>query len=349
VLRTLERRFPFVRVLLFPVRVQGEGAAAEIARAIRGANAQGAALGGIDVMIVGRGGGSLEDLWAFNEEPVAQAIFESVIPVISAVGHEVDITIADLVADVRAATPTAAAEIAVPLLSDLLDDLATVAFRLHRRLRSAVDLGAARVEGLLARSCFRDAAGIVRRPAQLLDETVSACQLRLHEGIRSAQRRVERGENLVARISPHASLLRGQTALAGGVQRLGRGIERALSARLRATELADHRLARSSPVVRLARSHEKAEAAATLLETAASRRLETLAARLGSTQSLLQAVSHERVLARGFSITRTKKGRRIVRSIGEVADGDRLVTQVADGEFESQALNNQQRELFDTP
>lgn len=348
VLRTLERRFPIVRVLVFPVRVQGDGAATEIKRAIRDANSQADALGGIDVMIVGRGGGSLEDLWAFNEEPVARAIFESVIPVISAVGHEVDVTIADLVADVRAATPTAAAELAVPLLSDLLDDLAGVAFRLHRRLRSGLDLGAARMKGLLSRACFRDAPGIVRRPAQLLDETISACQLRLRDGIRSAQRRVERGENWVAKISPHASLLRGHSALGMGLQRLGRGMERALSIRLRATESVDHRLARSSPAVRWARAVERAEAAAMQLETVAARRLELLASRLGSTQTLLQAVSHERVLARGFSITRTKKGRRIVRSIGEVADGDRIVTQVADGEFESQALNNQQGELFDT-
>jgi len=348
VLRTLERRFPFVRVLVFPVRVQGEGAAAEIARAIRDANSQAASLGGIDVMIVGRGGGSLEDLWAFNEEAVARAIFKSGIPVISAVGHEVDITIADLVADVRAATPTAAAELAVPLLSDLLDDLATAAFRLHRRLRSTLELGAARMKGLLSRACFRDALGIVRRPGQILDETISTCQVRLREGIRSALRRVERGENLVARISPHASLLRGQAALSIGMQRLGRGMERGLSTRLRATESVDLRLARSSPAVQWARARERAQALATQLEGAAERRLELLSARLGSTETLLLAVSHERVLARGFSITRTKKGRRIVRAIGEVRDGDRIVTQVADGEFESQALNNQQRELFES-
>lgn len=348
VLRTLERRFRFVRVLLFPVRVQGDGAAAEIACAIQDANSQAAALGGIDVIIVGRGGGSLEDLWAFNEEPVARAIFESAIPIISAVGHEVDITIADLVADVRAATPTAAAELAVPLLSDLLDDLATVAFRLHRRLRAGLELSAARMKGLLSRACFRDALGIVRRPAQRLDETVSAVQTRLREGIRSAQRRVERGENLVTRISPHTSVLRGHSTLSTGMQRLGRGMERALSTRLRAIESVDHRLARSSPVLSLAQARKRSEAAGAQLETAAARRLEILAARLASTQTLLQAVSHERVLARGFSITRTKKGRRIVRSMGEVADGDRIVTQVADGEFESAALNNQQRELFES-
>jgi len=99
ILQTLRRRFPCIEVMLYPVRVQGEGAANEIAAAIRKLNEQATALGGIDVMIVGRGGGSLEDLWAFNEEVVARAIFDSSIPVISGVGHEVDVTIADLVAD----------------------------------------------------------------------------------------------------------------------------------------------------------------------------------------------------------------------------------------------------------
>ncbi|MBI2092264.1 MAG: exodeoxyribonuclease VII large subunit [Deltaproteobacteria bacterium] len=115
ILNILGRRFPDIDVLLYPVRVQGDGAAAEIAQAINWMNAQ----TGIDVMIVGRGGGSLEDLWAFNEEIVARAIFASKIPVISAVGHEIDFTISDFVADKRAPTPSAAAEIAVPKKEDL--------------------------------------------------------------------------------------------------------------------------------------------------------------------------------------------------------------------------------------
>src|SRR5215469_4670675 len=109
VIRILRRRFPNVHVLLVPVRVQGEGAAGEIARAIRFFNQR----QNVDVLIVSRGGGSLEDLWAFNEEVVARAIFDSQIPVISGVGHETDFTIADFVADVRASTPSAAAELVV--------------------------------------------------------------------------------------------------------------------------------------------------------------------------------------------------------------------------------------------
>jgi len=115
IIHVLTRRFPTIEVLLNPVKVQGEGAAEEIAQAINEMNIR----DDIDVLIVGRGGGSLEDLWAFNEEVVARAIFASRIPVISAVGHEIDFTIADFVADVRAPTPSAAAEIVVPRKEDL--------------------------------------------------------------------------------------------------------------------------------------------------------------------------------------------------------------------------------------
>jgi exodeoxyribonuclease VII large subunit len=113
------RRFPNTGILIFPVRVQGEGASSEIAHAIEELNK----ISGVDVMIVGRGGGSLEDLWAFNEEIVARAIYHSDIPVISAVGHEIDFTISDFVADLRAPTPSAAAELAVPNKSELIISL----------------------------------------------------------------------------------------------------------------------------------------------------------------------------------------------------------------------------------
>lgn len=115
ILTTLQRRYPQAAVVLYPVLVQGKGAAPSIVQAIERLNA----MGEVDVLIVGRGGGSLEELWAFNEEVVARAIYESAIPIISAVGHETDFTIADFVADLRAATPTAAAELAVPHSAEL--------------------------------------------------------------------------------------------------------------------------------------------------------------------------------------------------------------------------------------
>ena len=132
ILHVIERRAPWTRVVLSPARVQGEGAAHDVARAIQ-LFARGEIP--IDVLIVGRGGGSIEDLWAFNEEPVARAITACPVPVISAVGHEVDVTIADLVADLRAPTPSAAAEHAVPDGSALRDELSAARIRLARTLR----------------------------------------------------------------------------------------------------------------------------------------------------------------------------------------------------------------------
>lgn len=122
ILNVIERRFPLVKILIYPVRVQGENAHQQIADAIRFVNRH-PALSDVEVMIVGRGGGTLEDLWAFNEESVAYAIFESRIPIISAVGHEINVTIADLVADRRALTPTEAGEIVVPRLDQVYQSL----------------------------------------------------------------------------------------------------------------------------------------------------------------------------------------------------------------------------------
>ena len=134
VLRILERRYARLHVVIYPARVQGEGAAAEI---VEGIEALGA-WPGIDVLIVGRGGGSIEDLWAFNEEPVARAIARSPVPVISAVGHEVDFTIADFVADVRASTPSAAAEMVIATEEAFAERIGALTRRLGETLRFAV-------------------------------------------------------------------------------------------------------------------------------------------------------------------------------------------------------------------
>ncbi len=161
ILKVLSRRFANVEVVLAPSRVQGEGASFEIVEAIKGLNR----LGGVDVMILARGGGSLEDLWPFNEERVARAIAASDIPVISAIGHEVDVTIADLVADLRAPTPSAAAEMVVRSKEDLLERIAALRSRLLSAARLLVahgrhdleEAGAARARQAL-RESLRDRA-----------------------------------------------------------------------------------------------------------------------------------------------------------------------------------------------
>jgi exodeoxyribonuclease VII large subunit len=147
VLTTLGRRAAMVPVILYPAQVQGDGAAAQIARAIRVANARAEC----DVLIVCRGGGSLEDLWAFNEEVVARAIFASAMPVVSGVGHETDFSIADFVADLRAPTPTAAAAAASPDREALIDEVAAYRRRLTRDMRRIVESQAQRLDHIARR------------------------------------------------------------------------------------------------------------------------------------------------------------------------------------------------------
>jgi exodeoxyribonuclease VII large subunit len=136
IITTLQRRYPIAKLVLIPVLVQGEGAAPDVVRAIERFNAHGEA----DVLIVGRGGGSIEDLWAFNEEIVARAIFASKIPIISAVGHETDTTIADFVADHRAPTPTGAAEMAAPHIDELRQRVAWLRANLERNIKNKMTL-----------------------------------------------------------------------------------------------------------------------------------------------------------------------------------------------------------------
>lgn len=162
----LWRRFPLVEIVLNPVRVQGEGAAAEIAQAIREFNEYGE----VDVLIVGRGGGSLEDLWAFNEERVARAVFNSRIPIVSAVGHEIDFSICDFVADLRAPTPSAAAELVVPSQDDIRLSLTEIKRKLFQSLQETIRYNRDKIEAIQRSYAFRQPMDWVRQQAQRLDE-----------------------------------------------------------------------------------------------------------------------------------------------------------------------------------
>lgn len=207
ILRILRKRYPLAQVKLLPVRVQGVEAPEEIAGAIRYANAHRLA----DLLIVGRGGGSLEDLWAFNDERVAYAIYESEIPIVSAVGHEPDVTIADYVADLRAATPSNGAELAVPDREALLQNLdalnASMAAALNRQLK----LAGQRLDALAASPALRS-------PTAYLNRKSKDLQL-LQNRLVSAQERTIAGSNarfvsLVAKLdamSPLKVLSRGYT------------------------------------------------------------------------------------------------------------------------------------------
>ena len=191
----IHRRFPRVELLLVPVKVQGPGAAEEIAAGLALADRHARA----DVIVVGRGGGSIEDLWAFNEEVVARAIAACVTPVVSAVGHEIDVTIADLVADVRAATPSQAGELVVPVRDDLLADLSRRATRLDHLARQRVDRAWQRVESVAGRPVLTDPAAVL----EPLVARLARARLRLEAASPGARASLRRGQvaELAARLA----------------------------------------------------------------------------------------------------------------------------------------------------
>ncbi len=164
-IRILGKRWPMTKVVVLPVRVQGAEAPPEIAGAIRYANKYKVG----DLIITGRGGGSIEDLWAFNDERVARAIFDSEIPVISAVGHEPDVTIADYVADLRAATPSNAAELAVPDENELRDSLLSLEVRLTQAMRKKLSEKRARIEDISSRRVLQYPTAYIDQKRQTLD------------------------------------------------------------------------------------------------------------------------------------------------------------------------------------
>ena len=178
IITTVSRRFPGVEIVLYPTKVQGEGAAEEIARNIAKANER----DDLDILIIGRGGGSIEDLWAFNEEIVVRAIFESRLPIISSVGHETDVTLSDFVADKRAATPTAAAELATPVTKL---DLLTYLKNQERRMSTAVQNTLSKKEKALK---VLSQSVIFRQPERLYDgylQRLDQLQLRLKQSVNS--------------------------------------------------------------------------------------------------------------------------------------------------------------------
>ncbi len=201
IIDSIYNRWPCAKLLLYPVPVQGSGAAEKIAEAIDDVNRRNRAIG-LDVLIVGRGGGSLEDLWAFNEEVLARAIFRSEIPVISAVGHEEDVTIADLVADARASTPTRAGVIAVPDVSEIMAGLVQSQRRIEVNVESRLRLCRQGLRTSLASAVFRNPRAVLNAPTQGLDELQSRMAESLRERFYGFDRRLMRAHERIQSIEP---------------------------------------------------------------------------------------------------------------------------------------------------
>ena len=210
IITTVSRRFPGVEIVLYPTKVQGEGAAEEIARNITRANER----DDLDVLIIGRGGGSIEDLWAFNEEIVVRAIFESRLPIISSVGHETDVTLADFVADKRAATPTAAAELATPVTKL---DLLTYLQNQEKRMTTAVKHTLSKKKEALR---ILSQSVIFRQPERLYDgylQRLDQLQLRLKQGLNAElvrnQQKVQEQVHRLEQLSPIIKIQRYQDCI----------------------------------------------------------------------------------------------------------------------------------------
>ncbi len=297
VLHVLERRHPALELVLAPCRVQGEGAAAEIATAIRELNRYHAEVcaargprAGLDLILVTRGGGSLEDLWAFNEEVVARAIFESALPVVSAVGHEIDFTISDFVADCRAATPSAAAELITAGVVAARDRLADLRLRLPRLVREQHAGWAGELADLRDRLRRAHPRQRVNTAWQRLDELRAALGRTARFTTRSARSRWE--------------------AVAAAWRRV-------------------------YPGTRLVEWRRELELATARMSELARRRLEQERQRCDALRDRLRLLSPEQTLARGYSITADAVSGRLIRDAAETQPGQVVTTRVWRGTFRS--------------
>ncbi|HIW72155.1 MAG TPA: exodeoxyribonuclease VII large subunit [Candidatus Levilactobacillus faecigallinarum] len=226
IITTARRRYPIAQIVLYPAVVQGDAAAPDIVRQIQRANANGS----FDTLIIGRGGGSIEDLWPFNEETVARAIAASQLPVISSVGHETDTTIADLVADVRAATPTAAAELAVPVLNDELLKIQQQRTRLFNAMGNRIKYQQERLNRSLGAYVFQQPQRLYETYVQRLDRAQQGLQQRIQTQLQGWQQRVQLDQQRLLGQSPVPRVQQAQQAVDQTQQRLRTEMRRYLTA-----------------------------------------------------------------------------------------------------------------------
>jgi len=330
ILHRLTDRFP-VHVLVWPVRVQGEESAGEVAAAVAGFNAlaPGGTIPRPDVLIVARGGGSLEDLWGFNDEKVVRAVAASTIPVISAVGHETDTTLIDFVADMRAPTPTAAAEIAVPVRSELLaivDDRSRRHFAALRRL-----LEGRRSEVRALARALPGPADLVAPSRQRFDLATARLGHALARATASHRRRLDGASARLRPASLDQAVKRQRRSLQDLHLRAGQRLVLETRRARRQFQQCGERLTPAT-LTRAATAQRKAlDDVARRLEPCYRRTTGTRRDRLDAAWKLVEALSHQGVLARGFALVRDDKGRAVTQA-GLVAPGQALTLTFADGD-----------------
>ena len=306
IIDSIRHRWPCVKLFFYPVPVQGEGAAEKIAAALQDINRRNKELK-LDVLIVGRGGGSLEDLWAFNEEVLAKAIFNSNIPVISAVGHEVDTTIADLVADKRASTPTKAGVVAVPDMQEVLRQLISIERRLAGQTKAKVKLAQQNLEIILANAVFRNPLLLVQNARQQLDELNAELAETIKELLVGAREKLSAAYEQIVRIEPHRLLGNKTVELNNWQNRIDKGIRAIINNKTGKLDNWQNRVnVGISAIIH-------------------NRRLQ-----LTAQANRLAGLNPKSVLQRGYSITTNKKTGLLVRTLEDVRVGDRLITELTD-------------------
>lgn len=333
------RRHRFLRLIVVHVPVQGEGAAQRIAAALDGVNRYGESLGGIDLILLGRGGGSFEDLFEFSREEVARAVARSAIPVITGIGHEVDVAIADLVADHHAHTPTEAATFAVRMWNKAGESLDRAEARVRREARLQLEAARRRLENVERDGFFADPQAVLEQRHQRVDDREQRLHLELRRALDQRRRKLDLLEQRMQRHDPRRVLLARRDGLSRVEQKLSAAMTQVFRKREAAVGAADQRLARRSLGVRLPVLQARLETLTQRLVRGSEillRRREQMVAAL---EGQLRVLGPESVLRRGFSLTRDEAGN-IVRSPEQVAVGATLVTTLAAGEITSEVVRS---------
>ena len=378
------RRYPWLQLSLCHVPVQGNGAAGRIAEAISYLNQSRAVPSPVvqsddlafsqpgcpqpgvnraeqfragdnpalkdhnfDVILLARGGGSLEDLWEFNEEAIARAIAASRIPVVTGIGHEVDTSIADLVADHHAHTPTEAAQTIVQGWNRVPELLDASTLRLRRGIRKMLSDARQQLAGIERHEVFRRPLDRINQLRQWLDDRQRALQLHAGDRLRWQHKRLEDLGRQLEQHRPELLVARFRHRLAGVEKALAermRGRTRALQDRL---QRAIARLGEAHPKHQIRLGAQRVNAIDAGLSRAVMADLRQRSARVAALAAQLQALGPENVLRRGYSLTTLKKGGAVVRSPDQLKPGDRLVTRLADGVVESKVEDAKQLALFE--
>ncbi len=338
--------YPWLKITVADVPVQGDGAGKKIAAAID-ALSRNVRPGGIEAILLARGGGSLEDRWAFNEEAVARAIFTSKIPIITGIGHEVDVSIADLVADYHAHTPTEAAQVIVGQWRIARDAVAQIDHRLRRAIVERLRNTRQRLLAVERHETFRRPFERINQLRELLDERERSLTYTAQDRIHRHRQRLTALAERLDHHRPVAIVARQREQLTALAKRL----DSVITTRLRNL---NHKLATESDRLRdrhprhaLRLHHQQLQTIQTRLARALHSQHRRRLDRLSALAAHLKAVGPEQVLQRGYSITTLKKGGAILRDPSQVAPGDKLQTRLATGTIQSTADDPKQPGLFD--